>query len=297
MDTQMTIRKEIYDACGVAGSQPQNTEDPRRESCHGMPAVSWEYETICQGDEPHLEFRGRTPDDEMILANARPPIGHRYDDWLNDFESERLSEIPVSIDTYFGPDDEPGVAAHTIFIGEGHARLDGPDVRITLSPRVFQDAAASVLESEGSEYAAIELRIFHIFTLIDREGFSRFRAALEGMPLLPPTDPTWTAPPKRTVTIVKRWLSPQQMMSVLRSQDGIISFQQLHAYVSVQERTVRRWLQEADMLDPGHRRLTGCLFTSNEILNGLVLWLRRNITTEKAREFVGALIIAKLIPR
>lgn len=156
----------------------------------------WDYPQV---GEWHVEFMGRTRDDELIIARYYPSEDEDAQGWLQAFESESASGIPVSIDAYFGPTDYPKEphfedyenphdlvdvtdhpgpelvdVAHTIYVGTGWARLHENEVVITIPPDVFNDAAASLLMGFQSNYDHIERRVFRVFEMLSPREFSEF---------------------------------------------------------------------------------------------------------------------------
>lgn len=285
-----------------------------------MPFDDWDYETIDLDDEPYLEIRGHTPEREIILFSARPSGGRDFAEWLREFEAGTLGEFSVNIDAYFGPkiappkpDDDPKDAEayirsqgfaedpepveHIIYIGEGLAKWDGTAMTLSMAPNIFPIAASSFLAHLDSEGTKVEERILQIFTLVDPDGFSRFLSTLGTLKVPPSIDTTYLIHQKRKPTYSHVLLTSDQLVKVLGMNDGVISFQQLYTSLPVQDRTLRQWLREAEMVEVGHKRLTGWLFTKDEILGTFVTWLRKNIRTDAARTLIRNLIIAKLIDR
>lgn len=157
---------------------------------NSTPYVDWEYyviadnravdgdprmqtvkkESLLPGGGWHIEFQGQTRGGELLLANYHPPDDLDAREWLNEFGSKSLPSVPVSIDTYFGPqsereymEDEPGNpdgdltdAEHTIYIGHGWAKQYKTEVIITIPPEVFRDAALSLISDFKSHHADIE---------------------------------------------------------------------------------------------------------------------------------------------
>jgi hypothetical protein len=277
------------------------------------PYVDWEYELITDLGETRLEFLGRTRGDELILAHANPPDDKDAHEWLQEFLSGSIHAIHISIDSYFGQQDDPPYdpygllkpdldapdnalqnVEHIIFLGEGWATCDGSHVGITLLVEVFRDAAMSALSSLGTDYARTELRIFHLYSLIDPANFSRFLSSLKAMET-PLPSVTCLIPPRRKATFEHHELTASEMISVLRRPDGILSYQQLYTHLDVQPRTLRKWLGDVELKDAGQRSLGGCLFTSEEILTTFTPWLQSNVPTEGCKAFIRNLIQQKLI--
>lgn len=239
---------------------------------------------------------------------------------MKEFEAGKLGEFPISIDAYFGPkidppepDDDPKDAdayfrslglvedpepvEHCIYIGHGRATWDGLALMITMAPDVFRDAAASFLSNLETEYTEIEQRIFHLFTLIDPDGFSRFLSTLETLNIALHNDLTELARHPRTPTFAHVPLSQNEVISVFRRPDGVISHHQFYTELRVSSRTLKGWLKQADLVEVGQKSLTGWLFWSHELLDRFVPWLRANDTTYGVKIFIRHLIEAKLIQR
>jgi len=246
--------------------------------------------------DPYLELLAQTSDDEVLLACTIPPDDGDYERWYEDFESGKLATTPFYFHTYFGPTDAPRTVERTIFVGEGLVSSPASGLIVTLAPNVFRDAAASLLSSSGLAHADVELRIFHIFTIIDPDSFSRFLSTLETLQAPQAFDSSRLISRDRKPTYEKPRLNAKEMISVLSKEDGVISYQQLYEHIPLQDRTLRRYLERAEMVETGQKRLTGCLFTSDEVLNTLVPWLRKNVATHGVREFIMNLLIANLIP-
>jgi hypothetical protein len=175
------------------------------------PYVDWEYVLIGQNEawddgflrradyppvgEWHIEFRGRTRGGELLLANYFPSEDEDAREWLSSFASASCPSVPVSIDTYMGPTDEPleplfrpddyfhpGAefvdVAHVIYIGQGWAQFRENEVIITIPPEVFHGAAGSIL-GYRSKYTHIEQRIFEVFAKLSPPEFSEFWEAFK----------------------------------------------------------------------------------------------------------------------
>ena len=182
------------------------------------PYVDWEYVLMGpdgpwdggfqrRADYPpvgewHIEFQGRTRGNELLLVRYYPSDDEDAREWLQAFESESAPPAPVSIDTYFGPTDEPEKplddsdeteddpdeaendsahpgadlvdVGHAIHIGQGRAMWHKNEVIITIPPEVFRDAAGSLLLGYRSKYEHIEQRIFAIFAKLSPTGLSDF---------------------------------------------------------------------------------------------------------------------------
>lgn len=303
------------------------------------PYVSWEYYLITPdggtetdfrslrraskflvpGGGWQIEFMGQTRGGEALLANYFPPDDQDAREWLKAFGSESLPSVPVRIDTYFGPSDEPedpldqpgddsasdpsppGAdlvdAGHAVYIGHGWASCPGDDVIVTIPPEVFRDSALSLLCGLESQYADIDQRIFRLFEAIDPGSYERFLSAVHGTRAFPSLDPLSPIRRPRTPTYEKARLTTEQMVSVLSRKDGAVSAQQLHTYIPCQERSLKKWLGLAGLLEMAPKRLTGMILTSDEILNHFVPWLRDNRPTPETMDFVRNILEAGLLRR
>lgn len=277
------------------------------------PYVDWEYELITDLGETRLEFHGRTRGNELLLAHSVPPPDQDTSEWLQAFESGSIHAIPVSIDSYFAQQDDlpydpyhllsvdpndPDAGLkdveHIVFIGSGWATCDGTNVSVTLLLEVFRDAAVSFMSGFSSEYAKIEQRIFQLYSLIDPTNFSRFLSSLEMIDNPPPKEAYLIRrPPKATYPDPR--LTKAQMFAVLRMPDGAISYEQLHKYLGSKPRTVRGWIERAELLKVRPQRLTGHVFTSGAILHQLAPWLKTHISTRRVNDFIADLLVEKLI--
>ena len=299
------------------------------------PYVDWEYELITidgawesargskstrdnyppPGSGWHIEFRGRTLGDEMLLANYNPSDDEDAGEWLSAFGSESSPPLPVSIDTYFGPqsapeedlgepDDDsahPGAdlvdVEHTIYIGHGWAKQHKTEVTITIPPEVFRDAAVSLLRGFKSQNADIDQRIFRLFTHIDAASYERFLSTVEEIQSFAPPDAARLIDHPREPTFSHVPLLEDEVISIFRRQDGVISHQQLYRELRTTSRALKGCLQKAGLVEAGKRDLTRWLFRSHHLLKEFVPWLRDNTPTYGTAIFIRRLIEAKCIKR
>lgn len=306
-----------------------------------MPYVDWDYSVITEDgevdDHPrlrriqlerippgsgwHIEFRGRTLGDELLLAHYHPSDDEDAREWIQAFESGSSPPVPVSIDTYFGPTDEPEDVldepdddpdepeddsahagsdlvdvGHTIYIGNGCAKKHADEVIITIPPEVFRDAAVSLLLDLKSQYANIEQRIFRLFAAIDSDSYERFLSTVEDIQIFPLLDVNDLIDISQKPTFAHTFLTPEQMNSALSMDSGLVSYQQLYRHLRVQARTLGEWLENADVVEAGRGSLGGSQFTSKQILSKLVPWLQGyKRRTYGANIFLRNLTIAGLI--
>lgn len=284
------------------------SENPKRRNVatvnenSAKPQVEWETATVSDLGYDMLELHGVTPAREMILAHAAPPADRDYHDWLHGFETGEIKEVPISIDSYFGPDiadadEQPEMVGveHVIYIGHGLASWEGSALHVTLSPEVFRDAAASLLSDSDSEYADIERRIFSIFKLLDMESFDRFLEGLGTTRTFPALDADALKLRPLTPTSSKLQLRMAELLNVLCRADGVVSCQQLHMSIPCQERSLKKWLADAGLWENRPKRITGVCLTSGELIESLLPWFRDHRPTAHATEFARLAIEAGLI--
>ncbi len=161
------------------------------------PDMAWDNGCRRRTDYPpvgewHIEFTGATQGHELLLAHYYPSKNEDAREWFKAFGPGSSLLVPVDIQSYFGPTDEPEDdpeepdndsghpgpdlvnVEHSIHIGQGWAKWRKNELIITIPPEVFRDSAARLLLGFSSKYAHIEQRIFRIFEMLSPTEYSEF---------------------------------------------------------------------------------------------------------------------------
>ncbi|MBP7747023.1 MAG: hypothetical protein KA383_12920 [Phycisphaerae bacterium] len=261
--------------------------------------------------QPH-EHGGPNFEDEARELLSRPNTRHRFT-----FDSITYDESPPEADgkillgwdsfgtEVYGADNvaeavaDGRVAVPADLHGEpiydaGGFLVVAADGRVGFE--IPAECLGSLAQSLLEDFRPAQLRILRVLSLISPESWAKLSQRLdEFVGDLPPIRTAGVvSPASLKPTRKKLILKYDEIAELLRSDNARISYQQVYLSFYWKEQTAKKYLAAAQMAPPGRWR--GRTFTSKELRERFVPWLRQNLRDDqRVVDFINVLIAAGIV--